>query len=120
MAILSLTTHFYRFIAMSEPTSTLPAHLALSLENFTTAVGEPTRWRILAELGKGAPLMVNEIARSIGRSDTVVSKHLGVLRRAGAVSIGRGRMYHVNAPFRVEPGILDFGYGRLRMAGPQG
>ena len=105
---------------MSEPTSTLPAHLALSLEDFTRVIGDATRWRILAELSKGEPLMVNEIARSIGRSDTVVSKHLGVLRSVRVVEIGRGRMYQIVAPFRVAPGVLDFGYGRLRMAGPQG
>ena len=105
---------------MPEPISTIPAQLALSLEDFTTVIGEPTRWRILAELSKGEPLMVIEIARAVGRTHTVVSKHLGVLRRARAVEIGRGRMYHIVAPFRVESGVLDFGYGRLRMAGPQG
>ncbi len=104
---------------MPEPISTLPPQLALSLEDFTRAVGEPTRWRILAELSKGEPLMVNEIARALGRSDTMISKHLGVLRSARVVEIGRGRMYHIVAPYRVESGILDFGYGRLRMAGPQ-
>ncbi len=63
--------------------------------------------------------MVNEIARALGRSHTMVSKHLAVLRRVRAVEIGRGRMYHIVAPYRVESGVLDFGYGRLRMAGPQ-
>ena len=105
---------------MSDSSPTLPAHLALSLENFTKAIGDPTRWRILAELSKGEPLMVIEIARMLGRSPTVASKHLGVLRQAGVVVIGRGRMYQIVAPFRVESGVLDFGYGRLLMVGGGG
>ena len=104
---------------MPEPTSTLPSQLALSLEDFTRAIGEPTRWRILAELSKGEPRMVIELARAVGRTETVVSKHLAVLRKTRVVEIGRGRMYHILAPYRVESGVLDFGYGRLRMAGPQ-
>lgn len=102
---------------MPEPSSTLPPHFALSLKAFTTVIGDATRWRILAELSKGQSLMVLEIARAIGRSATVVSKHLKVLRVAGVVEVGRGRMYQIVGPYRIESGILEFGYGRLRMAG---
>jgi DNA-binding transcriptional ArsR family regulator len=104
---------------MPESDPTIPASFALSLEQFTKAIGTPTRWRVLAELSKGQPLMVIEIARAIGRKDVVVSKHLAVLRKIRAVEIGRGRMYQIVAPFFIAPGILDFGYGRLNMAGPQ-
>ena len=96
------------------PSPTEFHRVPLSLEQFTKAIGTPIRWRVLAELSKGQPLMVIEIARAIGRKDVVVSKHLAVLRKIRAVEIGRGRMYQI-----VAQGILDFGYGRLNMAGPQ-
>lgn len=89
--------------------------MVLSFAAIASAFGDATRWRILGELGRGTPLMVIELARLVGRSETVVSKHMAVLRKAGAVVIGRGRMYEIPAQFRVEPGVVDFGYGRLRM-----
>jgi DNA-binding transcriptional ArsR family regulator len=99
------------------PESTiLPPSMVLSLPAITKALGDVTRWRILAELSKGESLMVIELARLFGRSETVISKHMAVLKQCGAVVIGRARMYEVPAHFRVEPGVLDFGYGRMRMA----
>lgn len=99
------------------PESTpLPPSVILSLGAITKALGDVTRWRILAELSKGTALMVIELARLVGRSETVVSKQMAVLRKTGAVVIGRGRMYEIPAHFRVEPGVVDFGYGRMRMS----
>ena len=81
------------------------------------AIGDPLRWRILAELSIGEPLMVMEIAERLGRSADLVSKHLAVLREAGVVESGRGRLYQIAQPYRPAPGTneLDFGHCVLRL-----
>ena len=48
------------------------------------AFGDPTRLRILALLASGE-LTVTEITNKIGLSQSTISRHLGVLRDAGAV-----------------------------------
>lgn len=93
----------------------LPPSMMLPVPAISMALGDPTRWRILAELSKGVPLMVVELAKILGRTETVVSKHMATLRKAGAVVIGRGRMYEIPAHFRVEAGVVDFGYGPMRL-----
>ena len=81
------------------------------------AVSDPMRWRILAELSAGEPLMVLEIAERLGRSADLVSKHLAVLRAAGMVETGRGRLYQIAKPYQPAPGerVLDFGHCVLRL-----
>jgi DNA-binding transcriptional ArsR family regulator len=108
---------FHSKTTLMNPSSPLPASMALSVSAITKALGAGVRWRILAELGKGTPLMVIELAKLTGQSESLISKHMAVLRKAGAVVVGRGRMYEVPAHFRVEPGVVDFGYGPMRMAG---
>ena len=84
------------------------------------AIGHPLRWRILAELAAGEPLMVTELAQRLGVPRDKASKHLAVLRRAGAVAVGRGRLY------QIPPGHLaaadarhvDYGHCLLRLPGP--
>jgi DNA-binding transcriptional ArsR family regulator len=48
-------------------------------------LGEPMRIRILDRL-RGSDLTVGELAESLGTSQQNVSKHVGVLARAGVVS----------------------------------
>ncbi len=90
--------------------------MSLPLGTFTTLIGNVTRWRILSELAKGVPLLVMEMARSTGYSQSVVSKNLALMRKFGAVFAGRGRMYEIPAHFRIGPGLVDFGHGVLRMS----
>lgn len=69
------------------------------LEDAFHAVAEPGRRRILTLLAPGER-PVNDVVRVLGWAQPQVSKHLGVLRRAGLVSVrreGRRRMYSVNA-----------------------
>ena len=87
------------------------------LKPLLRALGDPVRWRILAELSAGEPLMVLELAERLGRSADGVSKHLAVLREAGAVEVGRGRLYQIPKAYLVESDerVLDFGHCLLRM-----
>lgn len=86
-----------------------------------TGLGEPVRWRILSELSAGEPLMVMEIAARLRRSADLVSKHLAVLRKAGVVEVGRGRLYQIPRRYLPTPGerVLDFGHCLLRMDAPE-
>src|SRR5512143_1220753 len=72
------------------------------------AVAEPKRRRLL-EILVNKELPVNEIARSLGWPQPVVSKHLGVLKKVGLVRerrLGRQRFYQANVA-RLKP-ILDW------------
>ena len=84
-------------------------------------IGEPLRWRILAELSAGEPLMVMEIAERLRRSADLISKHLAVLRQSGVVEIGRGRLYQIPPHYLPTPGerVLDFGHCLLRFDPPE-
>ena len=80
------------------------------------ALADPRRWAILAALSTGEALMVKTIARRVGCSPALASKHLAWLRRAGAVVAGEGGLYRIPAAFRPEPArrVVDFGHCRLR------
>ncbi len=89
---------------------------ALSPAVAVEALGDATRWRILGELSAGEPLMVVELAERLGKGSSAVSKHLGVLRRAGLVVQARNRLHRIPAQFLPEPGkrAVDFGFCLLR------
>jgi len=88
------------------------------------AVGEPMRWRILRELLAGGPLSVLDLLERLGGLQAQMSKHLKVLREAGAVELvpapdGDGRKsYHaVPEKFRTKEAdktVLDYGVCVLR------
>jgi len=63
---------------------------------FFRALGEPTRLAVVARLAcAGRPLTVGEVADCCGVHLSGVSRHLGVLHRAGLVSVSRkGREAH--------------------------
>ncbi len=101
---------------MSNPTTPTPAR-TLPMADLSTALADPTRWRILQELARaGEPIMVLEIAKKLGLPATNVSKHINILRRCGLVRPGRANLYSIPAEFRVpdQPLALDYGAVLLR------
>lgn len=71
---------------------------ATTLDSFN-AVAEPKRRRVLETLAQ-REMPVNELVRLLSWPQPMMSKHLGVLRQVGLVSMrrdGRRRMYRVNA-----------------------
>jgi DNA-binding transcriptional ArsR family regulator len=63
------------------------------------AIAEPKRRRVLEALAHGER-PVNDIVQMLKWPQPMVSKHLGVLKQVGLVSVrrhGRNRMYSVNA-----------------------
>jgi DNA-binding transcriptional ArsR family regulator len=87
------------------------------IDALTKAIGAPLRWAILAELASGEPRMVKEIALKLKKSPTLISKHMAVLRAAGAVEIGRAGVYQIPKHFVVAPDKrhVDFGHCLLRL-----
>ncbi|MFI8488342.1 ArsR/SmtB family transcription factor [Streptomyces rubrogriseus] len=64
---------------------------APALPAVCAALGDPTRWEILARLGE-APVSASELARTLPVSRQAIVKHLEVLREVGLVeSERRGR-----------------------------
>ena len=73
------------------------ARTPTTLDPFS-AVAEPKRRRVLELLAEGE-LPVNDIVHSLRWPQPMVSKHLGVLKEVGLVSVredGRQRFYRIN------------------------
>jgi len=64
------------------------------------AIGEPRRRQVIAVLADGREYAVGEVVARMRMPQPAVSKHLGVLRKVGVVSVikrGQHRMYRLNA-----------------------
>jgi len=69
------------------------------------AIAEPRRREIIDVLAKGRERAVGELVGALRSSQPAVSKHLGVLRAVGIVSVtrrGRERLYRLN-PEELKP-----------------
>ena len=97
-----------------------PATPVIPVEKLARVLGVPARWALLRELAKGEPLPVQELARRVGCSEDMGSKHMAVLRAAGIVSTGFGRLYQLAPAWRPAPGAttLDLGHFLLKLDPP--
>jgi DNA-binding transcriptional ArsR family regulator len=69
------------------------------------AIAEPRRRELIGVLADGKECAVGEIVVRLRMSQPAVSKHLGVLRKVGVVSVikrGQHRMYRLN-PAQLKP-----------------
>ena len=83
---------------MLEYTSSMPR--AQTTADPFNALGEPRRRQILSLLAESPRTSVNELVAVLGIPQPAVSKHLGVLRKVGLVSVekeGNHRFYALNA-----------------------
>jgi DNA-binding transcriptional ArsR family regulator len=80
-------------------------------------LASPIRWAILASLSDGRPDMVLGLAKKLNLPAVTVSQHIGVLRRAGVVVVGLGRLYTIAPQFLADAGQghLDFGHCLVRL-----
>ena len=63
------------------------------------AIAEPRRREIIEALAGDEPRAVNDLVERLGLTQPAVSKHLGVLRKVGIVSVskeGQHRLYRLN------------------------
>jgi DNA-binding transcriptional ArsR family regulator len=64
------------------------------------AIAEPRRREVIGMLADGREYAVGEVVGRLRMAQPAVSKHLGVLRKVGVVSVikrGQHRMYRLNA-----------------------
>jgi ArsR family transcriptional regulator len=81
------------------------------------ALGDPLRWRMVCVLAKGGPRSVASLCEELDTYQSLVSGHLGVLRRAGLVSATRKSYLRI---YRLEGQALNLLSERLRMLSPTG
>ena len=95
--------------------STSSAHRPISIEALSFTLGDPARWSILRELGKGEPRMVSELAHVAGKSPQAASKHLIAMKDLGIVVLVR-RLYQIAPEVKIDPvaRTMDFGHALLR------
>ena len=100
-----------------EPPKTAVGTPLPDLEMLVTAISHTTRWRMLKELTCGEARTVDELARAGGCSYDNASKHLVMMRKAGLVAQGRGRLYQLPKQYLPTPGqpVVDFGHCLLRL-----
>ena len=73
---------------------------AATTSDVFNAIAEPRRREVIAVLADGGEYSVGEVVVRLRMSQPTVSKHLGVLRKVGVVSVikrGQHRMYRLNA-----------------------
>jgi predicted transcriptional regulator len=103
----------------------VPRELRPDAVRLLAAAGHEVRWAILRALASttATALSVNDIAQSTGENANLVSKHIGVLRAAGAIAVrddvpgdARRQMYAVPEVYRVAGTVpaLDYGSCLLR------
>ena len=73
---------------------------AATTSDVFNAIAEPRRREVIAVLADGREYSVGEVVVRLKMPQPAVSKHLGVLRKVGVVSVikrGKHRMYRLNA-----------------------
>lgn len=78
---------------------------AATTSDVFNAIAEPRRREIIKLLATGESRSVNELVAALGIAQSAVSKHLGVLRAVGVVSVqkqGQCRLYALN-PSQLKP-----------------
>ena len=87
------------------------------LKELCTVIGSPVRWRMLLELAQHGWLPVGYLADRAGVKRPAASAHVKILKDAGVLETGVGRLYRLAAGLRPEPGaeFLDLGPCRIRL-----
>jgi DNA-binding transcriptional ArsR family regulator len=106
------------------PVSPWPPVVAGSTVNaadFFAALGSAIRWPIVQMLATGKAMTATEVASALRRDFDGVSKHLRILREAGVVSSKTGEdkrlmLFFIPPEIRPQPGVLDYGFCRIRVA----
>ena len=104
--------------APAHPSQSAPS---VSLKRLCTALGNPVRWQVLAELATGEPLRIAQFAKALGLSPDSTSKHLKAMRSAGIAEFAENRLYRLHERFMPDPDKweIDFGHCVVRLPQPK-
>ena len=102
---------------MSDALSNQPVVSVPGLEQALGAIDSLTRWQILSTLALGEALLIVELSEKLDVDQSAMSRHMGVLSRAGMVTRNRAGQYRIPPQFLKEPGkrVADFGHFVLRL-----
>jgi len=105
------------------PGAETPAASCPSPADFFFALGSEVRWAIFQLLADGKPRRATDVAAVLKRDFDGVSKHLRLMREAGAVSVvtGEDRRYvwfAIPSKYRREAGVVDYGWCTIRLPQP--
>ena len=89
----------------------------LNADAVMSAIANPMRRAILAHLCDGEPMGATDIAGLVKSDPSNIARHFLVMRRAGIIVIGRGKLHRIPPQFMPVPGarIVDFGHCLLRL-----
>jgi predicted transcriptional regulator len=105
--------------------SVAPAAMVPDMVALLAALGNPVRWQVLRLLATEGPQSVNDLAARVDRAQHSMSKHLQILRAAGAVVMAPGtdgdgrKLFHAIPPGCLREGAqgkeIDYGKCVLRL-----
>ena len=78
-------------------------------------LGSVVRWRMLYIMAREERVAVSHLAAKLGISRPTLCMHMALLKRAGIVEQGLGRLYSLTPRYRPAPGaeFIDLGLCRL-------
>jgi hypothetical protein len=84
-----------------------------------SALANAQRLDMVSRMSRGETLTINGLVETTGRSYKAVHKDLGILLAAGVVAVAYGGdkrvgLFSVPAPYRSQPGVVDFGFCAVR------
>lgn len=82
--------------APDAPQPAKPARKPPTAAEFFAALGNQVRWAAVKLMADGQEVSAIQVAKALGRDFDMVSKHLRILRRVGAVRWKRGEDERVN------------------------
>ena len=89
----------------------------LTIKATAKVLAEPGRWQLLRVLARGEAMPVREMARRIGKTPNMTSKHIIVLRKAGIVVAKYPRHYSLLPSLLPAPDAthLDLGHCLIKL-----
>ena len=84
------------------------------------ALGSLTRWNIIATILAEGPMGVTELSRYVRSNVSLVSKNVLILRKAGILYQGRGRLSYLAEHLRPAPGVNEIDFGHVVLRFPAG
>jgi hypothetical protein len=107
----------------SNPSTTSTATSSTQLDPVAvfSAFSNPIRWQAMKLMADGTKIRATDLATTIKRDFDICSKHLTILHDSGAVDWAYGEdrrmlFYFIPEKFRTEPGVVDYGFCRLRFS----
>ena len=86
-----------------------------SLASVAQVLSVPYRWTMLREFARLGLVSTNHLAGQCGISRATASNNIRLLKDAGIIEVGMGRLHQLTAAYRPPPGqnYLDFGHCHL-------